>query len=103
MINNYGWTPLNSAAINGHVKVVRLLLEKGGDMTMANNKGWTPLNSAADSVHVEVVKLLLGGAPMFTRRADTRVMHSRQSRIEAMSKTPHDRQRSNWTISPQPL
>jgi ankyrin repeat protein len=50
---------MNSAADNGHLEVVKLLLEKVADITVANHNGWTPLNSAADSGHLEVVKLLV--------------------------------------------
>jgi ankyrin repeat protein len=50
---------LNSASNNGHVDVVKLLLEKGADMAVANQGGWTPLNSASNNGHVDVVKLLL--------------------------------------------
>ncbi|KAF2135963.1 uncharacterized protein K452DRAFT_322730 [Aplosporella prunicola CBS 121167] len=52
-------TPLNSAANNGHLETVKLLLEKGADLSVSNNDGWTPLNSAADSGHLEIVKFLL--------------------------------------------
>jgi len=33
--NREGWTPLNSAAHNGHVDVVKLLLERWADVTVA--------------------------------------------------------------------
>jgi len=45
--NNNGWTPLNIAAQNGHVEVVRELLKHGAKLESANNKGWTLLNIAA--------------------------------------------------------
>ena len=57
--SNDGWTPLHLAAGNGHLEVVKLLLEKSADVTVANNGGWTPLNSAASNGHNEMVKLLL--------------------------------------------
>jgi ankyrin repeat protein len=50
--------PLNSASNNGHVDVVKLLLEKGADWTVPNNDGWMPLNCASNNGHVDVVKLL---------------------------------------------
>ncbi len=34
-----GWTPLFVAAQNGHLEVVRLLLDKGANMEAANNVG----------------------------------------------------------------
>jgi len=54
-----GWTPLNWAADEGHVDVVRLLLEKGADVAVANSNGWTPLNLAASNGYIDVVRLLL--------------------------------------------
>ena len=54
-----GWTPINTASSNGHIEVVKLLLEKGADITIASDSGWTPLNSASDNGHLAVVKLLL--------------------------------------------
>ena len=43
----------------GHIKVVKLLLEKGADLTVPNNNGWTPLYAAASKGYMQVVKLLL--------------------------------------------
>jgi ankyrin repeat protein len=50
-----GWTPLNAAAYHGYCEVVRLLLERGADMSVASKDRWTPLHSAADKGHFEVV------------------------------------------------
>ena len=50
---------MNLAANNGHIEVVKLLLENGADVTIATESGITPLNSASGGGHVEVVKLLL--------------------------------------------
>jgi ankyrin repeat protein len=58
-VNQNGWTPLNTAANNGHIDVMKLLLENGADVTVANQNGWTPLNSAAGNGHFNVVMLLL--------------------------------------------
>jgi predicted Fe-Mo cluster-binding NifX family protein len=39
--------------------VVKLLLEKGADVTVVNNRGGTPLISASYNGHIDMVKLLL--------------------------------------------
>ena len=51
--------PLYLAAMKGHIEVVKLLLDKGADISVAHADGWTPLNAAATRGHLEVVKLLL--------------------------------------------
>jgi ankyrin repeat protein len=56
VIDPMGRTPLYQAAKEGSVVILKLLLEKGADVTVVNNGGWTPLNSAASSGHIEVVK-----------------------------------------------
>lgn len=51
--------PLHWACRCGRSGVVKLLLEKGSDPTLANNEGWTPLQVASGCGHLEVVRLLL--------------------------------------------
>jgi ankyrin repeat protein len=58
-IDGFNRTALQAAALKGQTLIVKLLLEKGADVTIANREGWTPLNSASFSGHVKVVKLLL--------------------------------------------
>eukprot|EP00439_Symbiodinium_sp_Y106_P023855 s1984_g2.t3 len=52
-------TPLRLASCNGHVEIVRLLLEAGADKDLADNDGYTPLISASSRGHVEIARLLL--------------------------------------------
>ena len=55
-----GATPLFMAAQNGHLKVVRALVEVGADLSMCmSGNGWSPLFVAAWSGHAPVVSELL--------------------------------------------
>ena len=47
------------AAENGHLEVVRLLIEKGADATAEDDDKSTPLHYAAENGHLEVVRLLI--------------------------------------------
>ena len=56
----FGITPLNWAAVLGHVEIARLLIEKGADVNGPNrDDGTRPLNSASYMGRTAVVELLL--------------------------------------------
>lgn len=40
-------TPLHDAALNGHIRLVKLLVERGADIHAKNRRGKTPLDIAA--------------------------------------------------------
>ncbi|HTM10726.1 MAG TPA: ankyrin repeat domain-containing protein [Verrucomicrobiae bacterium] len=79
-----GWTVLMFAAREGHVDIVRLLLDSGADPNAtSDNKydGARPLTIAAEHGNVEVIKLLLSrGADVNGRNAhgDTALMYGAQ-------------------------
>ena len=55
---NSGATPLWVAAENGHLDVVRHLVEGGADKDQAKISGATPLHIAAENGHLDVVRYL---------------------------------------------
>lgn len=57
--DNAGNTPLQIAALQGHVEIVEFLLEKHCEVNTRNIEKDTPLIDAVENGHVEVVKLLL--------------------------------------------
>jgi ankyrin repeat protein len=58
-----GGTALMVAASEGHVEVVRLLLERGGDPVLSIPPLGSALSIAASEGHVDVVRLLLEKVP----------------------------------------
>ncbi|KAF7507147.1 hypothetical protein GJ744_010829 [Endocarpon pusillum] len=52
---------MHLAARDGHLEVVKLLLDRA-DVNVSSNEGWTPMHLAARDGHLEVVKLLLDRA-----------------------------------------
>lgn len=77
-----GQTALNIASRNGHLEIVKLLVNfkqilkdgtgrmVGIDVNHADRDGWTPLRSASWGGHTEVVKLLIGYNGCSIDRAD---------------------------------
>jgi ankyrin repeat protein len=57
--NQYSWTLLMLAAMEGDTSIGRLLIEKGADLDRRNNHRDTALSLAAHTGHPLFVKLLL--------------------------------------------
>jgi len=53
-----GWTPLITAASNGHREAVKLLLKAGANASAADRDGETPLIRARASRHPDCVALI---------------------------------------------
>ena len=51
-------TALHLAALLGYVKVVRLLLAAGADVTLEDNRGQTALSLASSTEHDEVAHMI---------------------------------------------
>ena len=70
--------PLHDAAYNGHIKIVKLLLEHGADVHSRDNEGETPLHWAINTCHIEAAKLLAAYA---IQAAWRRFRHARAARV----------------------
>ena len=55
-----GETPLSTACFSGHIRVAKLLIDRGADINKANdNNGWTPLHCACCNGYKHIAKLLI--------------------------------------------
>eukprot|EP00731_Ephydatia_muelleri_P038788 Em0910g1a len=54
-----GWIPLVSASQNGHLEIVKSLIEAGANVNHTAKDGWTPLVIASHDGHLEIVKSLI--------------------------------------------
>jgi len=57
--DNWGYTPLHWACMNGYKELARLLIDNGADINSKNIIGLTPLHIAAGRGHAHVVTLLV--------------------------------------------
>ncbi|XP_026737452.1 uncharacterized protein LOC113500764 [Trichoplusia ni] len=57
--DNAGFTPLHVASAKGHVRIARLLLQYGANVSAAAQGGIRPLHEACENSHVEIIRLLL--------------------------------------------
>ena len=66
-------TCLMISALNGHLSICRLLLDKGAQVEARDSIDWTPLHFAVSRGHVEIVRLLCDrGADVEARDNDDR-------------------------------
>ena len=58
-VTTEGYTPLNTAASLGRIKVAEILLSVGADIEFADIRGWTPIFFAAAGGHLDMISFLL--------------------------------------------
>lgn len=65
--DSLGETPLMLAAINNHLELAKVLIERGADV---NKPGWTPLHYAATRGHRDMMRLLLDNEAYIDSESD---------------------------------
>jgi uncharacterized protein len=98
-VNKTGWTPLHYAASNGHVPVIKLLLESYAYIDAESPNGTTPLMMASMYGSPEAVKLLLeeGADPLLKNQQGLTALQfaqraSRPDAIELLTKSVRGKQ-----------
>lgn len=90
-VDNAGYSALHEAALNGHLPVVKVLLDSGADIDLASGDGDTALHDAAENGHEEVVVYLLhAGANRIARNAKGKTADevASEDRIRLLIKSP---------------
>jgi ankyrin repeat protein len=57
--NEFGWTPLHSAAKYGQDRIVAMLLEAGADLNAKTESGRTPARVASERGYIDITVYLL--------------------------------------------
>ena len=61
-VDDEGWTPLHLAAQEGHLDIVKHLVEKGANFRASSKTGRTPLHMCSSCGHVGILEYLLSSA-----------------------------------------
>lgn len=56
--STYGWTPLFTACVDGHLPIVELLVAAGAEVDKVDLSGWRPIEHAALRGHIGISALL---------------------------------------------
>jgi glycerophosphodiester phosphodiesterase len=59
----YGWTALTIACVDGHLSIVKMLVDKGADVNRRDLSGWTPQEHAALRGHLDIARYLAHFTP----------------------------------------
>ncbi|KAK3830711.1 MAG: ankyrin repeat-containing domain protein [Linnemannia gamsii] len=66
----HGCTPLHLAARRGHLEMVMVLLQLGGDMNSRGERQWTPLHESMSQNHANISSLLVASGTDVTAKND---------------------------------
>lgn len=79
---SFGWTPLFIACVDGHVSMVRLLIEHGANADRPDNEGWTCREHAALRGHMDIIEELAKIAPPKTGVVEALTPPTQSSSLE---------------------
>lgn len=69
--NQTGYSPLITAATEGHLNLVELLLSRGANINQQNNNGWTALMCACCFRRIEIIQKLLDSSATVNTASNT--------------------------------
>lgn len=98
-----GSTAVHKAAANGHMDVLKLLIQHGGDVELADISGCTPLHTAARNGHLTCVKYLVSQGADFrmkSKKGNTAVMMAKANNQPKVAEylSNCDREKFAWEV-----
>ena len=96
----YGGTALIYAAQQGHIDIVKLLLDNHADINAMSKLGQTALAQAAFHKHLDVVKLLLEHGAKLDERLRPGVLKSVEGNPELIKMLPPEQEKAPETKTP---
>ena len=72
----YGWTPIFTACVEGHVPIVELLIDAGADVERLDYSGWSAREHASLRGHMEIATRLAEVAPQPDSESDSSTVAS---------------------------
>lgn len=71
----YGWTPLFIACVDGHLNIVKLLVEKDANVLTKDSSGWSPQDHAALRGHLTIAQYLSAFTPPTSLHVSPDMIH----------------------------